>query len=66
MAEWTHTYANNSLTLRPDMASALFLRGWAAFLLNPEDPAVLADIQQAAALDPDEPLYAEALAFLQP
>jgi hypothetical protein len=65
MAEWIQTYANNALTLRPDMASAYFLRGWARYLLNPNDSAALADVLQAAVFAPDESLYAESAAYLQ-
>lgn len=66
MAQHIQEFTTSALTLRPDLASAYFLRGWAAYLLNPDNPAALADVQRAAELAPDEELYAEALSFLQP
>jgi hypothetical protein len=66
MAQHIHDFTTLALTLKPDLASAHFLRGWAAYLLNPNDPAALAAVQQAAVLAPDEALYADAAAFLQP
>ena len=64
MAETIQTFTSSALTLRPDMASAYFLRGWATYLLDQNVPAALVDIQKAAELAPDEPIYANALAFL--
>lgn len=57
--------ATAALSLKPELASAYFLRGWAEFLANPADPQVRADLARAAELAPDDPLFAEA-AQLQP
>jgi hypothetical protein len=65
MAQHIHDLTTSALTLNPDLASAHFLRGWAAYLLNPNDPTALADVQQAAVLAPDEELYANAVTHLQ-
>src|SRR6185436_10612586 len=32
-----------ALALKPDLAAAYFLRGWAVYLTDPSNPAVLAD-----------------------
>jgi hypothetical protein len=57
-------FAGRALTVLPDYPSAYFLRGWAAYLSNPADPAAVSDVQQAANLDPANGLYAAALAYL--
>jgi hypothetical protein len=57
-------FASRALTVLPDYPSAYFLRGWAAYLSNPADPAAVSDVQQAANLDPANGLYAAALAYL--
>ena len=46
-------------------SSAHFLRGWGTFLLAPDDPGVIEDIERAAAWAPDEPLYSESLVYLR-
>ncbi|MFZ0545547.1 MAG: hypothetical protein WAM60_08915 [Candidatus Promineifilaceae bacterium] len=65
MAQQIQEFTTSALTLKPDLAAAHFLRGWAAYLLNPNDPAALAEVQQAATLAPNEALYADSAAFLQ-
>jgi tetratricopeptide (TPR) repeat protein len=65
MAETIQTFTSSALALRPDMASAYFLRGWAIYLRDQNVPAALADVQKAAELAPDDPLFASALAYLQ-
>jgi hypothetical protein len=54
-----------ALTLEPDLAPALFLRGWAVHLTDPGNPGALADIERAAQLDPQEQLFSESLALLR-
>ncbi len=53
-------------TLKPNLAAARFLRGWAAYLLDPNDPTALADVQQAANLAPKDEFYINAAAYLRP
>jgi hypothetical protein len=53
-----------ALQARPDLAGAYFLRGWAAFLEDPRNTTTLADIERAAQLDPQEPLFSDSLAYL--
>jgi hypothetical protein len=54
-----------ALTLKPDLAAAYFLRGWAVHLTDPRNPSVLADIARAAQLDPKEMLFSDSLAYLR-
>ncbi len=56
--------ATRALHARPDLAGAYFLRGWAAFLEDPSNTTTLADIERAAQLDPQEPLFSDSLAYL--
>lgn len=39
------------------LAAAHYFRAWATYLNNPADPQIGADLQQAAALNPAEPLF---------
>jgi hypothetical protein len=54
-----------ALKLQPDLAPALFLRGWAVHLTDPANPAALADIERAAQLAPDDKLFADSAAYLR-
>lgn len=60
--EWTAQYildqTDAAITARPELAAAYYLRAWANFLLNPANPQIQSDLEQAAALAPDEPLFA--------
>jgi hypothetical protein len=56
---------NAALQAKPDLAAAYFLRGWAEYLVNAKDPAVLQDVKHAAQLDPAEPLYAQSVVYLK-
>ncbi|MDQ3706496.1 MAG: hypothetical protein M3437_15020 [Chloroflexota bacterium] len=65
MVEYVARTTTLQLEAQPDLAAAYFVRGWALALLDPRDPSALADIQQAADLDPSEALFAEALDYLE-
>lgn len=65
LSQWIIDSTTPALQLQPDLAAAYFLRGWAKHLTNPDDPEALADIEQAAKLDPAEPLFAQSLAYLK-
>jgi len=54
-----------ALKLTPDLAAAYFLRGWGVHLTDPANPSVLADLERAAQLDPQEKLFSESLAYLR-
>lgn len=47
-----------------DPAPVHFLRGWSAWLAAPGDAAARADIAEAAALAPDDPLYTASAAWI--
>ncbi len=64
LASWVDLVTTNALTVEPDLAGAYFLRGWANYLIDPANPAILSDLQQAAELDPADPLFSDSLAFL--
>jgi hypothetical protein len=57
--------STKALQVQPELAAAFYLRGWARHLANPDDPQAVADIEQAAKLDPQEPLFSQSLAFLK-
>ena len=56
-------FSTQAILAQPDNAGAHFLRGWAAYLLNPEDPNAVADILKSAELGPDNYLYPSAAAY---
>lgn len=53
-----------ALGAEPDLAGALFLRGWAEFALGKDNAAATADIQRAAELDPNEALFQVTSAYI--
>ncbi|RME83360.1 MAG: hypothetical protein D6775_08325, partial [Caldilineae bacterium] len=66
---WVNTITDHSLMLLEERdpeaaAAAYFLRAWAAYLVDPEDPMIMANLESAASLMPDDPLYAAARDFL--
>jgi len=61
---WITLNVSQALEARPDLATAYFLRGWATYLVEPGSPEVLADIERAATLRPDELLFSQSLAYL--
>lgn len=65
LSDWVAITANAALTVDPDLAEAYFLRGWAAYLMDPNDSAVRPDLEKAAQLKPGEKLFADALAWVK-
>ncbi len=57
LSEYIIQQVNPALDARPDLAAAYYLRAWATFLQNPGSPDIAADLAQAAAIDPNEPLF---------
>lgn len=53
------------MSVARELAATHFLPGWAAYLIDPSSPTVLADFERAAELDPDEPLFSTSLAYLK-
>ncbi len=53
-----------ALTVKPNLAPAYFLRGWASFLAGQPRAQVKADVERAAALAPGDPLFSQAAQLL--
>lgn len=54
-----------ALAVKPDLAAAYFLRGWAAYLADPASLQARADVQRAAELAPGDALFVQSAAYLQ-
>jgi tetratricopeptide (TPR) repeat protein len=65
LIEQIETYTSQALAVRPDLAEAVFLRGWARYLADPTSEAALADVQRAAELEPAQPLFADSVEYLR-
>ncbi|NJN83055.1 MAG: SH3 domain-containing protein [Caldilineaceae bacterium] len=66
-SELSRTLIRNSgaaLEVKPGLASAHFLRGWGTYLAKPDDPTVLEDLTNAAALAPNDTLYRDSVLYL--
>jgi hypothetical protein len=50
--------ADAALGVKPDLAEAYLMRGWARYLVDPVNPQVRADVHQAAALRPGDAFFA--------
>jgi hypothetical protein len=57
LSDWVSSSTVLALGAKPDLAAAYFLRGWAAYLVNPNSPEARGDVERAAELAPDEPLF---------
>lgn len=64
LADWIVNTVDPALALKPDLATAHFLRGWAAYLREFDPAAALADVQKAAELAPDEALFSQSVELL--
>jgi tetratricopeptide (TPR) repeat protein len=65
LVEKIESYTTRALAARPDLAEAVFLRGWARYLADPTSAEALADVQRAAELEPEQPLFAESVEYLR-
>jgi len=65
LVQYIQVNATQALQVQPDLAAAWFLRGWATHLGNPGSTEALADIERAAELDPNEPLFTQSVAHLK-
>jgi hypothetical protein len=65
LSDWISWTTSMALPVQPDLAPAYFLRGWAVHLRDPGNPLVLADVERAAELAPDDPLYTASRAYLK-
>ncbi|MGA7731042.1 MAG: hypothetical protein WCD37_07190 [Chloroflexia bacterium] len=66
LVSYITTTTDLALQALPDLAAAHYLRGWAYYLAGGRDSLALAGIEQAAALDPNDPLFTESLKRLRP
>lgn len=64
LADWIVNTVDPALALKPDLAAAYFLRGWAAYLREYDTAAALPDVQKAAELAPDEALFSQSAELL--
>jgi hypothetical protein len=55
--------ADAALALKPDLAEAYLMRGWARYLVDPASPQVRDDVHQAAALRPGDAFLADCAAL---
>lgn len=55
--DWIASSTEQALALKPDLAAAYFLRGWAAYLVDPGNAQTVADVEKAIELAPDDPLF---------
>ncbi len=65
LADWITQTTNSAIQVEPDLAAAYFLRGYGEWLADQQNPAALADVEKAAALDPNEKLFADSVKFLK-
>ncbi len=64
MVKFAVQTANKAIGLKPDLAAAYFVRGWARNLEKPGSDAALADVKKSAELAPSDPLFLEAVRYL--
>lgn len=64
LAEWILGATEPALALKPDLAAAWFLHGWANYLKTQDESAALPDVQKAAELAPEDVLYSKSMDFL--
>jgi len=62
---WVTSTTTSALKVEPNLAAAYFIQGWGLHLADPANADALADIEKAAQLDPNEPLYSQSLAYLR-
>lgn len=65
LINWITTTTSSAIAAQPDLAAAYFLRGLATYLQDPGSPLALDDVERAAQLDPNEPLYAQSVVYLK-
>jgi tetratricopeptide (TPR) repeat protein len=65
LIERIRTYTTWALDVRPNLATAYFLRGWANYLADPTSPMAQQDVERAAELNPDQLLFTASAAYLR-
>ena len=61
---WILLFTDKALEAEPDMAAAYFLRAWATYIVDKNDPRVMKNLRKAVVLNPKETLYSETLRYL--
>ncbi len=64
LGEYLVNHTGRALAVVPDRAE-IFIRAWGEFLVNPDDPAIGADLERAARLQPNDQFFADAFAWWQ-
>jgi hypothetical protein len=65
LINWITTTTTSAIAAQPDLAATYFLRGWATYLQDPGSPLALDDVERAAQLEPNEPLYTQSVVYLK-
>jgi photosystem II stability/assembly factor-like uncharacterized protein len=65
LSTWISRTTNLALRAQPDLAPALFLRGWGAHLGTPGNDQTVSDVERAAELAPHDSLFVQSAALLQ-
>ena len=60
LSQYLVSFADQALSVEPELAEAYFLRAWGRYLADPSDPAVTSDLAQAAQLAPEDTLIQRA------
>jgi hypothetical protein len=61
---WILLFTDKALEAEPDMAAAYFLRAWATYIVDKNDPRVMKNLRKAVVLNPKETFYSENLQYL--
>ncbi len=61
---WILLFTDKALEVEPDMAAAYFLRAWAIYIVDKNDPRVMKSLRKAVVLNPKESFYSENLLYL--
>jgi hypothetical protein len=62
---WILFFTEKALEAEPDMATAYFLRAWAIYIVDKNDPRVMKNLRKAVVLNPKDTFYSETLLYLQ-
>ena len=61
---WILFFTEKALEAEPDMAASYFLRAWAIYIVDKNDPRVMKNLRKAVVLNPKDTLYSENLQYL--
>jgi hypothetical protein len=63
--DWVNTFTDKALLVKPDLATAHFLKAWVTYLVNPTAPSIMKNLEKAVALENDEELFSDSYIFLR-